>query len=58
VVIGGGFALRFGEPMLDRIRTAAMKHIFADDRPPEMRLATLGDLGGATGAALRIRLES
>jgi glucokinase len=54
VVIGGGFALRFGEPMLDRIRAATLPHVFADDRPPEMRLAVLGDLGGAIGAALRV----
>ena len=54
VVIGGGFALRFGEPMLERIRIAAMRHVFAADRPPAMRLATLGDLGGAIGAALRV----
>jgi glucokinase len=54
VVIGGGFALRFGEPMLERVRAATLRHVFADDRPPEMRLANLGDLGGAIGAALRV----
>jgi glucokinase len=53
VVLGGGFALRFGEPMLDRVREAAMLNVFAADRPPVMRLAALGDLGGAIGAALR-----
>jgi glucokinase len=55
VVIGGGFAVRFGEPMIDRIRDAAMRHVFAADRPPEMRLAALGDLAGAIGGALRVR---
>jgi hypothetical protein len=29
-----------------------MPHVFADDRPPEVLLASLGDLGGAVGAAL------
>jgi glucokinase len=53
VVLGGGFALRFGEPMLDRVREAAMRNVFAADRPPVMQLAALGDLGGAIGAALR-----
>jgi glucokinase len=27
-------------------------HLFVDDRPPDVRLAELGDLGGAIGAAL------
>ena len=27
-------------------------HLFADDRPPPLHLAALGDLGGAIGAAL------
>jgi glucokinase len=53
VVLGGGFALRFGEPMLARVREAAMRNVFAADRPPTMQLAALGDLGGAIGAALR-----
>jgi glucokinase len=29
-------------------------HLFVDDRPPAIRLATLGDLGGAIGAALLV----
>jgi hypothetical protein len=29
-----------------------MPHLFSDYRPPAVRLAALGDLGGATGAAL------
>jgi glucokinase len=53
VVLGGGFALRFGEPMLERVREASMRNVFAADRPPTMQLAALGDLGGAIGAALR-----
>ncbi len=27
-------------------------HLFKDEQPPTMRLASLGDLGGAIGAAL------
>jgi hypothetical protein len=29
-----------------------MPHVFADERPPALHVAALGDLGGATGAAL------
>ena len=52
VVIGGGMGVRFGPQYLERIREATMPHVFADDRPPELLVASLGDLGGATGAAL------
>ena len=52
VVVGGGLGVRFGEPMLERIRSAMMPHVFADDRPPALHVAALGDLGGAIGAAL------
>src|SRR5215216_27589 len=52
VVIGGGLGLRLGEPYVDRIRDAMMPHLFADHRPPEVLLASLGDLGGAVGATL------
>jgi glucokinase len=52
VVIGGGLGVRFGEAYLDRIKDAMMPHVFADDRPPDVLVAGLGDLGGATGAAL------
>ena len=47
-----GIGLRLGEPYVDRIRDAMMPHLFADHRPPEVLLASLGDLGGATGATL------
>jgi glucokinase len=52
VVIGGGLGLRLGQPYVDRIREAMMPHVFADHRPPEVLLASLGDLGGALGATL------
>ena len=52
VVIGGGLGVRFGEPMAERIAVAMHPHLFFDDRPPRVRTAALGDLGGAIGAAL------
>jgi glucokinase len=52
VVIGGGLGLRLGQPYVDRVREAMMPHVFADHRPPEVLLASLGDLGGALGATL------
>ena len=56
VVIGGGLGLRFGEPMVERIRTAMMPHVFADERPPDVRLADprgpgRRDRRGAPGAS-------
>ena len=55
VVIGGGLGVRFGEPYVERIREAMQPHLFVDERPPAVRLAALGDLGGAIGAALLAR---
>lgn len=52
VMLGGGLGSRFGEPMLDRIAEAMRPHLYKDADPPEMRMAALGDLGGALGAAL------
>jgi glucokinase len=51
VVIGGGLGSRFGQPMTDRIFEASKPHLFRDDRPPDIHVAGLGDLGGAIGAA-------
>jgi glucokinase len=55
VIIGGGLGLKLGQPYVDRIVDAMMPHVFADDRPPDVHLASLGDLGGAIGAALLTR---
>src|ERR1700722_8042310 len=52
VLLGGGLGLRFGEPMLERISAAMKPHLLKDDNLPALRLASLGDLGGALGAAL------
>jgi len=46
--------VRFGEPMRDRIEAAMMPHLFADSRPPAIKVAELGDLGGAVGASLLV----
>jgi glucokinase len=54
VVIGGGLGTRLGEPYVQRIREEMLPHLFVDDRPPEVALAALGDLGGAIGAALLV----
>ena len=52
VIIGGGLGVRFGEPFVQRISLAMQPHLFHDERPPEVHVAALGDLGGALGAAL------
>jgi len=54
VIIGGGLGLKLGEPYVERIRDAMLPHVFADDRPPAVHLAELGDLGGAIGASLLV----
>jgi glucokinase len=51
VVIGGGLGTRLGEPAAERIRQAMLPHLFVSDRPPDVRLCELGDVGGAIGAA-------
>ncbi len=55
VVIGGGLGVRFGQPMAERISTEMHPHLFNDDRPPAVRVAGLGDVGGAMGAAMLAR---
>jgi glucokinase len=52
VIIGGGLGIRFGQPMADRIAAAMQPHLFNDTHPPDVKVASLGDLGGAMGAAL------
>jgi glucokinase len=55
VVIGGGLGVRFGQPFAERIASEMHPHLFNDSRPPAVRVAGLGDLGGAIGAALLAR---
>jgi len=52
VIIGGGLGVRFGDPFVKRIAEAMQPHLFNDSNPPDVRVAALGDLGGAIGAAL------
>src|SRR5436190_5258078 len=52
VIIGGGLGVRLGAPYAERIAAAMKPHLFADQRPPDVYVAALGDLGGAIGAAL------
>jgi glucokinase len=54
VIIGGGLGVRFGEKYVSRIAARMHPHLFVDERPPAIRLAALGDLGGAIGAALLV----
>jgi glucokinase len=54
IIIGGGLGVRFGEPYARRIFDAMLPHLFHDDDPPVVRVAELGDLGGALGAALLV----
>jgi glucokinase len=52
VVIGGGMGTRLGDLYLGRIRAKVMVHLFADHRPPAIRMAELDDLAGVLGAAV------
>ena len=54
VIIGGGLGTRFGAEYAERIREAMLPHLFTSDHPPEVRVAALGDFGGAIGAALLV----
>jgi glucokinase len=58
VIIGGGLGVRLGDPYAKRISEAMQPHLFADDRPPAVHVAKLGDLGGAIGAALLVEPAS
>jgi glucokinase len=54
VIIGGGLGVRFGERLMGPLTTEMDKHLFVNERPPAVRVVTLGDLGGAMGAALLV----
>src|SRR4051812_35009206 len=58
VIIGGGLGTRLGEPYAKKIAQAMQPHLFVDDHPPAICVATLGDLGGAMGAALLVKQKS
>ncbi|HEX5983746.1 MAG TPA: ROK family protein [Solirubrobacterales bacterium] len=54
VILGGGLGVRFGERLMDPLTAEMGKHLFLDERPPAVRVASLGDLGGAIGASLLV----
>src|SRR5205807_1546413 len=58
VVLGGGMGIRFGEVARARLEKQMLPHTFNDDRPPAVVLASLGDLGGALGAAFLLTFGS
>jgi glucokinase len=55
VILGGGLGVRLGRTYAKRIAKEMQPHLFADDRPPHLHVAELGDLGGAIGASLLLR---
>ncbi len=55
VIIGGGLGVRLGEPYARKITDAMLPHLFASTRPPDVRVASLGDYGGALGGALLVK---
>jgi len=52
VILGGGLGIRFGDRYMEALSAEMGKHLFVDERPPAVRVASLGDLGGAIGASL------
>ncbi|HEV7769164.1 MAG TPA: ROK family protein [Solirubrobacterales bacterium] len=52
VILGGGLGVRFGERYMEALTKEMGKHLFLDEKPPAVRVVTLGDLGGAIGASL------
>ena len=58
MIIGGGLGIRFGEDYMDALTEEMGKHLFVDERPPAVSVASLGDLGGAIGASLLVGAAS
>jgi len=54
IIIGGGLGVRFGDRYMEPLMKEMSKHLFVDERPPAVRVASLGDLGGAVGASLLV----
>jgi glucokinase len=54
VILGGGLGIRFGDRYMEPLTGEMGEHLFVDERPPAVRVASLGDLGGAIGAALLV----
>jgi glucokinase len=54
VILGGGLGIRFGERLMKPLMEEMDNHLFVNERPPAVRVASLGDLGGAIGASLLV----
>jgi glucokinase len=54
VIIGGGLGVRFGKRLMGPLTEEMAKHLFVNERPPAIRVVSLGDLGGAIGASLLV----
>jgi len=54
IILGGGLGVRFGEPAAARLAEEMQPHLFNDERPPAVKVAELGDYGGALGAAMLV----
>lgn len=54
VILGGGLGVRFGDRYGPEIEERMGLNLFDHDDPPEFKVAELGDLGGAIGAALLV----
>lgn len=52
IVLGGGLAGKLGEPFTVQVADAVRQRLFVPTLPLRVVSATLGDLGGAVGAAL------
>ena len=53
IIVGGGLGLRFGERYMEPLLEEMRKHVFFETMP-EVKMASLGDLGGAVGASLLV----
>jgi glucokinase len=53
IIIGGGLGLRFGDRYMDQLLEEMRKHVFFEQMP-DVKMAELGDLGGAVGASLLV----
>ena len=54
VILGGGLGTRFGSRLMEPLTREMGKHLFQDEKPPAVRVASLDDLGGAIGASLLV----
>jgi glucokinase len=54
VILGGGLGIRFGERLMDPLIEEMDQHLFVNERPPTVQVASLGDLGGAIGAGFLV----